>query len=682
MRPNGGVVALAAINGPGAYARHLGESMAKKRPARKPKSKSRPKSGLRARVVKTRGGGARILFAKKKSAPKSRAKRASAKKPAARRAAKRPSTKRKTKRKSAVGVMFRKNAKRKKKAMSAEDKALLKHRRLVRQEASYKKRASKTPQYRTVTKKKKVKARVAYGPYRRYRSPKLGMTYGYQTPKGKVRKIPAWAIAGAPSASAYAAGAKYDAAKERFKRLRMAVGGKVGKKFDLQLKRQKAALEKLAKAQARELNKIAEGKSIMAPNRRRKRKKGKRKASRAKRPVARRTKKRSMRRSGRRKTAAKRRPAARRRRRTLYSRRRTVTRRKKRGKGKLTRGSFKIQHTFRRGRRVKTKRYTLKYKAKRGARGRLLFVPPGAGRSRKRQRKYSFTANGRKRKYSHSLRRRKSFRRNGTFSPFMDALKMGAPVLGGLAGHRVITGLLASAVASYLPIPEAFKVPAVGVAVAILGSLAAKAAVKGQAGQLIGVGMAVSSLHQLVMAGLNAAGQQGAASYLAGIPTQRTTSYGMGAYELIGGGGMSGFGSVWAARGNYLDVPSLGALPYSQAAAGYGALPYSQAAAGYGAFPEQAAAGYGAYPEQAAAGYGSYELTEGGVTLNGIGTSDAEIERALDVGDRQASVGFGDDTVGRTNITNPDGAYAPVSGGGQLPMVDGNFGGNVFGVGF
>lgn len=638
--------------------------MAKKRAARKPKSKSRPKSGLRARVVKTRGGGARILFAKKKAAPKSRAKRASAK---------RPATKRKTKRKSSVGVMFKRNAgKRKKKAMSEEDKAMLKHRRLVRQEASYKSRAAKTPQYRTVTKKKKVKARVAYGPYRRYRSPKLGMTYGYQTPKGRVRKIPAWAIAGAPSASAYAAGAKYDAAKERFKKLRMAVGEKVGKKFDAQLKRQKAALDKLALKQADELNKIAGGKSIMAPNRRR-RKKGKRKASRAKRPVARRTKKRSMRRNGRRKTAAKRR-------RTLYSRRRTVTRRKKRGKGKLTRGSFKIQHTFRRGRKVKTKRYTLKYKAKRGARGRLLFVPPGASRNKSRQRRYSFKANGRK--YTHNLRRRKSFRRNGTFSPFMDALKMGAPVLGGLAGHRVITGLLASAVASFLPIPEAFKVPAVGVAVAILGSLAAKAAVKGQAGQLIGVGMAVSSLHQLVMAGLNAAGQTGAASYLAGIPTQRTTSYGMGAYELIGGGGMSGFGSVWAARGNYLDVPSLGALPYSQAAAGYGALPYSQAAAGYGAFPEQAAAGYGAYPEQAAAGYGSYELTEGGVTLNGIGTSDIEIERALDVGDRQASVGFGDDTVGRTNITDPDGAFAPVSGGGQLPLVDGNFGGNVFGVSY
>lgn len=681
MRPNGGVVALAAINGPGAYARHLGESMAKKRPARKPKSKSRPKSGLRARVVKTRGGGARILFAKKKSAPKSRAKRASAKKPAARRAAKRPSTKRKTKRKSAVGVMFRKNAKRKKKAMSAEDKALLKHRRLVRQEASYKKRAAKTPQYRTVTKKKKVKARVAYGPYRRYRSPKLGMTYGYQTPKGRVRKIPAWAIAGAPSASAYAAGSKYDAAKERFKKLRMAVGEKVGKKFDAQLKRQKAALDKLALKQADELNKIAGGKSIMAPNRRR-RKKGKRKASRAKRPVARRTKKRVSAKRGTARKRSKRRAGPARRRRTLYSRRRTVTRRKMRGKGKLTRGSVRIVHTFRRGRKVKTKRYSMKYKAKRGSRGEILFTPPGGRRrGRKAQRVYRFKANGRKR-FTHNLRRRKSFRRNGTFSPFMDALKMGAPVLGGLAGHRVITGLLASAVASFLPIPEAFKVPAVGVAVAILGSLAAKAAVKGQAGQLIGVGMAVSSLHQLVMAGLNAAGQQGAASYLAGIPTQRTTSYGMGAYELIGGGGMSGFGSVWAARGNYLDVPSLGALPYSQAAAGYGALPYSQAAAGYGAFPEQAAAGYGAYPEQAAAGYGSYELTEGGVTLNGIGTSDAEIERALDVGDRQASVGFGDDTVGRTNITNPDGAYAPVSGGGQLPMVDGNFGGNVFGVGF
>ena len=70
------------------------------------------------------------------------------------------------------------------------------------------------------------------------------------------------------------------------------------------------------------------------------------------------------------------------------------------------------------------------------------------------------------------------------------------------------------------------------------------------------------------------------------------------------------------------------------------------------------------------------------MTLNGVGTTDAEIERALDVGDRMASVGFGDDTVGKMNITDPDGAFAPVGPGQGLPLVDGNFGSNVFGVSF
>ena len=658
MRRNGGVVALAAINGPGAFkARFPGDDMAKKK--RKAKSKAKAKKGLRTRIVRRRAAASLVL--KRRAAPKARAKRAGAPKRKkvlrayslrpnkAAKTAPKAAPKTKAKAKASAEVKAAKAAKASAARTGDEKKMWAAHHREVRAVKAYKALAAKTPQFRKV--KKSAKVRVAYGAFKRYRSPKLGLTYGYLTPKGRVRKIPAWAYAGAPSASAFSHGAKYDGAKKRIASIRTKVSERVAKRFNAQTAKQKKAFEALLIKQANELAKIKEGRSIMAPNKRKKKSKGARKA----------------------KSSARRKRSASKRRVVFASKRRTVTRRKKRGKGKLTKGSFLIQHTFRRGNRIKRKRYTLKYKAKRGAKGRLHFTPPGAGRSRKRQRQYNFTAN---RKRRHSVRRRHAFRRNGAFSPFLSAIKTGAPVLGGFAAHRVLTGLAVSAVGTMLPIPEGYKVPVIGLAVAILGSIGAKMAVRGQTGDLLGVGMAVSTLHQAVMAGLRMAGQEGAASYLAGIPTQRTTAY--GAYELVGG--MSGFGALpysqalagnpFAARGNYLAVPSLGALPYSQAAAGYGA------------YPEQAAAGYGAYPEQAAAGYGSYELSEGGVTLNGIGTSDAEVERALDVADRQGSVGFGADTVGRDNIMIPDGAINPITTGGELPNTAGIFAANNLGVSF
>jgi hypothetical protein len=355
-------------------------------------------------------------------------------------------------------------------------------------------------------------------------------------------------------------------------------------------------------------------------------------------------------------------------------------------KASITRGRITVIRSFtRKGKNKQRKLASYAYKGRRGYKGVVSVAMPGKrGSMLGRKATVPFKANGRRRGVS----RRRGFRRNGTFAPILAAFKTGAPAFGGFAAHRVLTGVIAEYAGSYLPVPEGAKVPVVSVLVAALGSVAAAALIKGPAGALVIAGMGLSTLSQLAMAGLRAAGQEGAASAIAGIPTGAITSY--GAYELVPNG-VSGYGGF-------------GALPYAQALAGMGALPYAQALAGtnpyaargnyldapalgMGAYPEQALAA--AYPEQAAAGYGSYELTPEGGVLNGIGTDAASIEHALNQADRGGAVqgysgfgGFGADSIGRESILIPDGVQSAVSATPELPMTAGNFSGNVFGVGF
>lgn len=355
-------------------------------------------------------------------------------------------------------------------------------------------------------------------------------------------------------------------------------------------------------------------------------------------------------------------------------------------KASITRGRITVIRSFtRKGKNKQRKLASYAYKGRRGYKGVVSVAMPGKrGSMLGRKATVPFKANGRRRGVS----RRRGFRRNGTFAPILAAFKTGAPAFGGFAVHRVLTGVIAEYAGSYLPVPEGAKVPVVSVLVAALGSVAAAALIKGPAGALVIAGMGLSTLSQLAMAGLRAAGQEGAASAIAGIPTGAITSY--GAYELVPNG-VSGYGGF-------------GALPYAQALAGMGALPYAQALAGtnpyaargdyldapalgMGAYPEQALAA--AYPEQAAAGYGSYELTPEGGVLNGIGTDAASIEHALNQADRGGAVqgysgfgGFGADSIGRESILIPDGVQSAVSATPELPMTAGNFSGNVFGVGF
>jgi len=345
---------------------------------------------------------------------------------------------------------------------------------------------------------------------------------------------------------------------------------------------------------------------------------------------------------------------------------------KGRGKRKRTRGVITVSHTARRGGKRVTRTKRFKYRAPVGRRGRISVFSPGRPSGSKSARRYDFVANKRR-----GSSRRTSFRRNGAADSILSALKKGAPVFGGFAAHRILTGLIATNASSALSfIPSEYQVPAVGLAVAAIGAFAAKSAIKGENGDLAAAGMFVSFLQQAVLAALRAAGQTEAASAVGGIPVRGTTAY--GAYELVDSAPLNGFGASPYAQ-------ALAASPYAQALAAtpYGGRGNYLDVPALGAYPQQALAA--AYPQQAQAGYGAYEITQEGVTLDGIGTDQQSMERELNMADAAAqhgSVGFGADVVGRSNITIPDGAEAAVTGTPQLPMTVGNFGSNVFGTGF
>lgn len=600
------------------------------------RTKTRRSGGaLRAKLVKKRGGGTTLVFSRNaaSSAPRKPRKGSAAYKEQRRLAMR------------AIADSSRVSAAETSRAVAKDSR---KRKARATRERKYAAHAKTVPQWGVTSQKKK--ARVAFGPFKRWNSPRDGRTYGYVDAKsGKIKKIPTWAVAGAHSARAFA-DPKFDGARSRITKQRAAAKKRASGRFSKTTRKLQAQIKALEAKQARELKRIEEGKSIMAPNRRKKGKSKSKSKGRAKGRV-----------SAKRRAAAKRGAATRKRR--LAAKRASSKRAHKRSRSRKASG----------------------YRMKANKRSRT------RSRSRKRARRSSYAIALRSPIKRRSVRRRRSFKRNGAFDPIMAAIRTGAPALGGFALHRIATGLLASAVGPSLTfLPEAAKVPLVGLAVAAFGAFGAKAAIKGEAGNLVVAGMGVSFLHQAVMALLRYAGQDGAVSYLAGIPSVPTTGYGraMGAYELVGnGGGVNGFG----------------AFPYSQAAAGYGELPYSQALAGagnpfaargtfmdvpsLGAYPEQAMAG--AYPEQAAAGIGggqmgAYELTEGGGgTFDGIGTDDASIHRALDFADRSGAVnGFGADTVGRMSILTPDGAQASITGGPELPMVSGIFGNSSLSVPF
>jgi len=566
----GGVVALAAVNGPGAYQRRFG--------LRRP---TRANAPLRAQVISTGGGHARLVF--RDSAPPSRSSRGRA------------------------SARLRSNsaARGREKKVAPVAKGTPMAKRSKKSKGARKRKASKRRSYRSNKRK------------------------SFRANKRSFRK------------------------KNKARRSKKATRRRSSKRA-YRANKSRRANKRARKSSKRARRSSKRARKSFRPNR----------ARRSSKRRSRKSSKRGFRRNGA--------PA-------LTSGRSSRGRKGRARKPSITRGRITVLRSFyRKGKHKQRKLASYGYKGRRGFTGAVGVMLPSKRGSMQTKRATKFKANGRRRGVS----RRRGFRRNGAFAPILAAFKTGMPAFGGFAGHRVLTGVIAEYAGSYLPIPEAAKVPVVSVLVAALGSIAAAAAIKGPAGPLVIAGIGLSTLSQLAMAALRAAGQDGAASAIAGIPTGTITAY--GAYELVPQG-----------------VAGLGALPYAQALAAFGALPYAQALAGpnpyaargnyvdapslgMGAYPEQALAA--AYPEQAAAGYGAYELTPEGGVLNGIGTDAASIEQALNQADRGGAVhgfgGFGADSIGRESILIPDGVQSAVTATPELPMVAGNFAGNVFGVGY
>lgn len=310
-------------------------------------------------------------------------------------------------------------------------------------------------------------------------------------------------------------------------------------------------------------------------------------------------------------------------------------------------------------------------------------------------------------------RRRRHYRRNpDVMAQLKSAFKAGAVISLGFLAHRALSYVVSEKLLSGVTaVPADWRGVVGGALMAVAGiPLAAMAAPK-QASQ-IGTGIAVSFLHQLLVAVLKKAGQPDMAGYLAGYPDEEGKAYrslaGYGAYELMP---QSGYGayelmpqSGYGAYDYYNQYSGFGE-PITQAAAGYGAAPMiTQAAAGYGAAPyltqaaagygygagpttellTQAAAGMGEYVATGVQGIGEYEAVQGygglGATPyidEGIHPDTHSAERALTVA--EAAAGIGDLPLEST--LTPEMIAAPISDAptgsraGILEGGDGIFGG-------
>jgi len=301
-----------------------------------------------------------------------------------------------------------------------------------------------------------------------------------------------------------------------------------------------------------------------------------------------------------------------------------------------------------------------KRRRRRKARRNPVVMQAAANRRRRRKARRNpiYNANRRHGRRRHARRNpiynanrrhgRRRYRRNPeVMTQLKSAIKVGVKVLIGFIGHRAVSSIVASKGLSQLSVFQAggsladYQGLAGGVLTALVGiPLVAKVAPK-QAGE-IGVGIAVSLLHQALVTVLNKMGQQNIAGYLAAYPDADGKTFhtlrGYGEYETVPG--LSGMGA-------YETVPGLSAYdPYRQYS-GFGASPLQQAAAGFGASQlQQAAAGMGEFFMPGATAIGEYEATPDFGPLGAMPHTDEGIhpnlhaaERALTVAEAAAGIG-------------------------------------------
>jgi len=395
----------------------------------------------------------------------------------------------------------------------------------------------------------KTRQRVAYGRFKRLkvRDPRTGRTklsYFYKDSKGKRRKIPQWAIAGAPSAKAYKDG-KYDKSRSRIRKRRASTARRVMKSGGAFTPNRKKKVMKKRKSPKR----VAAGKKAAATRKRR---------ATLRRNAARKGAKRVTRRRkspARKKTTARKRTTARKtvRRKAVRRNAKTVRRNAKTTARKTVRRNTRRRATMTANRRKDPKRVRagkLAWKRRlarsragigrgrgRGgvalARGKVYYK----GRKPKRLRGIKARKMPKARVYLTNRRRKTTRRRSYSRNQFMAVLKQGFRsaifVTTGFVGHKVLThGLCDKVLLPMLtPAPAApaagfgqtggnaairHLVPvACGGAVAAIGTWLASKATTRQRTVEIGAGMFTSWLHTSIVAALDWAAEGDAASPMA-----------------------------------------------------------------------------------------------------------------------------------------------------------------------
>lgn len=588
---------------------------------------------------------------------------------------------------------------------------------------------------RTVTRKRKVeverpvkvkrRTRVAYGGYRRAKvtDPRTGrkrMSYMYRDKKGRYRKIPAWAIAGAKSARGYK-DSRYDKQRERIKRRRASAARRIersGGPFTPN-RRKKKTMKRRTKASRR----AAALKGI----RRRKARGGAKRTTR--RTTTRRRRMSANRRT--RRAAPRRRMVANRRRRVA----RRVTRRRRAAPAEMTtnrrrrrrRSSTKKKRTYRKNRgftsataRKASKKRWRKTSAGRGRklRGRALrrgYVyykgkRPRALRGQKRVRRLPksrvYLTNRRRRRTSkrrgYAANRRRStrrrmkanrgrrgfFRKNQAKKLFTQA----ALVTTGFMAHKALTHLTCNmlvkpmlsktsgnggAVSQYNGgSTNGLAYIATGFGVAVLGVLLTKkVAPKYQ--YEIGGGMVASWLHGTVISLLdmsNSAATKNVAAYLSGYASpSRAAAIGRFGRRRRG---MRGLGAAPMSsilpRYTPTDPSMPGGLQQAVAQAGMGE--YFDPLQGVGEYFASGVQGIGQYEPagpmvtQAAAGFG--QVIEDGIR------PDANMDDVLTLAEAQAGMGSavgrllgGVGRFGRRGGMRGLGEYYTAGAGGDLETV-------------
>lgn len=267
-------------------------------------------------------------------------------------------------------------------------------------------------------------------------------------------------------------------------------------------------------------------------------------------------------------------------------------------------------------------------------------------------------------------------------------IKQGAVIAAGLGAHKVLTNLVVENVDFFKTMPYGKSVAAL--AVAAVGVPVSAKFVSG-IGSELAVGMGAALVHTVLVDVLSKMGQSQAASYLGDyteaskpLPPAAYGSY----YEFSPG-------ETYAGMGEYIETGASGFGDYMQAAAGMG--DYMQAAAGMGNVMQaaagmgspalmQAAAGVGEYIVSGAQGIGEYEQVAPEYTApagldEGIAPSLSAAEQALTIAEAAAGVnGMGNMDAALKQIVYPRGQALDIDdqpGGSRAGVF---FGGNgVFG---